>query len=358
MKWIKGIVAMCLLIGAGYYFYMQYKPEPPLPVESQSMISFTVTEETITEELQVKGKSVYAEETQVYAPISAKIVSRNKKNGQQLKKGDIIMELDTEAIQKEIKQLESDIKKARLDIKLKQVTQAVEAETEEIGVTGEERKKAFIAREGKRLTDEINEEAIVLKEDELKEKRKLLDKAVIFSPSSGVFLYNEPDDKTSMLAEGQLIGKIVNLDQVDFAASVSEKDIIQLKPGMQVKVQMSGRKDKEFLGKIQSISQFPKTSSNATDTSQLSQFDVVIAMKADKLLIGGLTLEGRIETFRKEKAAVVSALAIMREGELVYVMRDQGNGQIERQDIETGIEFGDQIEVLKGLKPGDVVVMP
>ncbi|ANY69326.1 hypothetical protein BBD42_24705 [Paenibacillus sp. BIHB 4019] len=355
MKWVKRIATVAVLLGVGFFLYLQYKPEPEPQPEPQPMITFEVTQEAISQTLKVKGKSVYAEEIEVYAPLSAKIHSWNRKNGEQVKKGEVLMALDIKTLQAELKSLEFDIKKMKLDAKIQEISQQQDAETEVIGATGEERKKAFLDREGKRLTNELGQETLAIKEQELSAKKSALATAVVYAPTSGVFLYNEADVKSRMLSEGQLIGKIVNTALVKFKATVSELDVFRIKPGMSVEVQLVGQKDKIFAGVINSVSQFPKL---ANDSSQPSEFDVVIDLKQDKQLLGGLTLEGEIETQRKENAIVVPTLAIMRDQGAVYVMLDPGNGQPVRRDIKTGMEVGDNTEILKGLKAGDIVVIP
>lgn len=80
-------------------------------------------------------------------------------------------------------------------------------------------------------------------------------------------------------------------------------------------------------------------------------------MQPDEHLMGGLSLSGDVETSRKEKAVVVSNIAVIREGDLAFVMVDKGNGQYERKEIKTGMETTDKTEVLSGLKAGDTVVL-
>lgn len=354
-KWIKIIIGLLLLAGGGYWAYTQFKPEPAPVMEPQPPITFEVTQETISQSIQVKGKSAYAEETEVYAPVGGKVSSWSKKSGDLVKKGDLLLSLETKTLQSEIKNMEADIRKSRLEIKQQELAQQ-QPTSETIGDTEDARKTAALDRENKRLAYELSRESLSIKESDLAQKKTALASATVYAPASGVFVYADPEAKTQMLSEGQLVGKIINTELIQFKSTISEQFINQVKPGMPVQVQLQSNKEQKFTGEIKSVSRFPSTNASS-DASQPSQFDIIVSLQADQLLIGGLTLEGQIETQRKENATVVPTLAIMREGDMAYVTLDKGNGQTARQDIKTGLEVDDKTEVLEGLKPGDVVVL-
>ncbi|RRJ61810.1 efflux RND transporter periplasmic adaptor subunit [Paenibacillus oralis] len=357
VKWIKRVVIIFLLAGSGFFLYQKYKPAPEAPVEAPAPITFQVTQETITQEIQVKGKSAYTDQTDVFAPFTGPIKQWHVENGQAVRKGAALFSLDSKTLQNEVQQMESEMMKSRLENKLNKISAKQGEGAEQPGVTEEERKKAFADRESKRLMSDINEEAIAVKEQDIAFKKSLIGMSTVSAPASGVFLLNETDTKTRMVNEGQYVGTVVNTGKLQFTAAVSEQEIFRIKAGMPVKVQMTGKKEIPLTGKVSRISKFAKKGAE-NDPKQVSQFDIVIDLKPDPSLIGGISLEGKIETARKEKAIVVPSLAVMREQNEAYVMLDKGNGNYERQTIQTGIETDDKTEVLNGLKPGDTVVLP
>ncbi len=356
-KWISIITTIVLMAGAGYWVYEKYKPQPEAPVETPPPITFDVTQETMTQTIQVKGKSVYTEQTDVFAPYASNIKQWHVKNGEQVKKGDVLFTLDTSALQTEVSQMQSDLDKARLDVEMNQISIDQAGMTETLGVTEEERKKAFADRESKRLANELSQKALVLKEQEIRKKQDVMSKAVVHAATTGIFQLNEQDNKTRAVTEGQLIGSITNTGKMKFNTIVGEEEMFKLKEGMPVQVRMSAQKDLKFTGKVSKVSKFARKSTD-TDLKQASQFDVVIDLKPDARMYGGVSLEGDIETMRKDKVTAVSSLAIMRDQPEPYVLVDKGNGQTEQQAVKTGMESGDKTEVVSGLKPGDVVVIP
>ncbi|MGN7411152.1 efflux RND transporter periplasmic adaptor subunit [Paenibacillus sp. SAF-068] len=356
-KWIKMIITVVLLAGVGYWLYEKYKPQPEAPIEIPPPITFDVTQETMTQTIQVKGKSVYTDQTDIFAPYASNIKQWHVKSGEQVSKGDVLFTLDTSTLQTEVEQLQSDLEKAQLEDKMNQVSLDQANMSESLGVTEEERKKAFADREGKRLTNELNQKALVLKEKEIQKKQAVISKSIVYASASGIFQLNEEDSKTRAVTEGQLIGSITNISQLKFMTIVGEEEMFRLKVGMPVKVRMTAQKDLQFTGKVSKVSKFARKSTD-TDLKQASQFDVVIDLKPDARMYGGVSLEGDIETVRKDKVTVVSSLAIMRDQTEPYVLIDKGNGQTEPLTIQAGMESGDKTEVVSGLKPGDVVVLP
>lgn len=356
-KWITIAVAVLLLAGGGYLLYEKLKPEPEPLMEAAPPITFEVTQETMTQSVQVKGKSVYTDTKDVSAPYAANIKKWSVNNGQQVKKGDVLFTLETATLQNELQQIESDIAKSKVDYEISKVGLEQETVGDTLGSSEEERKKAFADREGKRLANELSLKAISIKEDELQRKREIINKAVVHAPAAGIFQLTDTDSKTSMVTEGQLVGSITNTSKIQFMAIVGEEEMFRLKEGMPVNVRMSAQKELSFTGKVSKVSKFARKSGDA-DLKQASQFDIVIDLVADPKLYGGVSLEGDIETLRKENVIAVSSLAVMRDQEEPYVLIDKGNGQTEQVTVKTGIESGDKTEIISGLKLGDVVVLP
>lgn len=89
-KIIKWVIIIAVIAAAGYLLYAKVfnKAEEVVgelpPMEA---ITFPVTQETITQSIQVKGTSKYEHETLVYAPFASKVTSWKVKNGDQVKKG-------------------------------------------------------------------------------------------------------------------------------------------------------------------------------------------------------------------------------------------------------------------------------
>jgi len=357
-KRIKWIVIGLVLVGISYALYSISRPAKPMnAMEDSQAITFEVTTETLINTIEVKGKSLYEQETFVYAPFSSKVTSWNVEDGQQVKKGDVLFKLDRTPLQNEISQEEAALRKADIEANLKAHLAELDEEDMTVGTTETERKRALATKEIGRLTQELNDVTKSIQRKTLAEKQTLLGKSEYRSPAAGIFLYDTASKRPQAVGDNQYIGKIVDLGKLQFIALVGEQDVFRIKPDMQVQVKMNAMKDLKLSGKVLRVSKFAKTGTDQNNIDQAAQFEVVIALEPNEYLIAGLSLNGQIETERKENVTVVPTIAVMREKDSYYVMVDKGNGQFERRDIKIGMETPEKTEVLEGLKKGDTIVL-
>lgn len=359
-KSLKWIIILGIISTAGYLGYTKFfkgKEAAELPPETMQVISFPVTEETLTSSIQVKGRSQYQQETLVYAPFASKVTAWKVENGAQVKKGDVLFTLDQSTLRNEIATAEAANRKTKLEAELNAFVSQQEDDSAAPAGTEAERLKALAAQEAARLNDELNQVNAEIQAKELADKKTKLNTAVYHAPENGIFLYDSSTERPQTVTDNQYIGKIVDLNKLEFIAQVGEQDIFRIKKGMKVQVKMTAMKDLILNGEVTEVSKFATTTTGQNTAGQIPQFEVVISLQPDEHLIGGLSLSGDIETSRKEKAVVVSSIAVVHEGDLAYVMLDKGNGQYERTEIKVGMETTEKTEVLSGLKAGDTVVL-
>lgn len=359
-KIIKWTIIIAVLGIAGYWGYGQMKPKAPAePVmEEPQIISFPVTEETMVSTVQVKGKSEYGRETNVYAPFEAKVESWNVRNGQQIRKGDVLFSLEQKSIRQQLQQKEAELQKKKLERELKEFTVNQDLDNASVGATEAERLKVLADQENARLSSQLDEVNSDIERQVMADLQDKLNKSTHRSPDSGIFLFDSTQQtQPQSVTANQYIGKIVDLNSLRFVAFVGENDVFSIKPGMAVEVKLPSIKDLKLKGKVLEVAKFAETIAQEKQTSQTPQFKVIVSLPKNDRLIGGLTLTGDIVTKRKDKAVVVPKMAVMTEGGNSYVMVDKGGGQIERRDIKTGMETLDKIEVVSGLKTGDTVVL-
>jgi len=358
-KTIKWIILAVIILVVGYLLYINLFKTKELmePIDTQPAITFEVTKETISNSVQVKGKSKYEQETLVYAPFASKVTKWNVENGGQVKQGDVLYTLDQSTLKNEIATQDALIRKTQLEAELNEFVSQQEDETTALGATEAERLKVLATQESGRLNDELNKVNADIQRRELADKKAKLKTAVYHAPATGIFLYDSTSERPQSVTDNQYIGKIVDLNKLEFIALVGEQDIFRIKQGMKVQVKITALKELKLSGEVTKVSKFAVTAADKTSTNQVPQFEVVISLQPNEHLIGGLSMSGEIETVRKENATVISSIAVIHEGDISYVMLDKGAGQYERRDIETGLETADKTEVLSGLNVGDTVVL-
>ncbi|MGG1636428.1 efflux RND transporter periplasmic adaptor subunit [Paenibacillus sp. FSL K6-3182] len=355
IKW--GIIGI-IIIGISFGLYKIGNPPRQTEFVSDSQpITFQVTNETIANTVEVKGKSLYEQETLIYAPYGSEVKQWAVEDGQQVKKGDILFNLDQTAVQNDILQMEAVLRKGKLEAELNDYLNQLNDESAAMESTEEARKKVLVEREIARLSKDVNEVTASIQAKELQQKKKMLNESSFRSPATGIFLFDNPNKRPQALTVNEYVGKVVDLNKLQFIALVGEQDVFRIKAGMPVKVKMNAMKELNLSGKVLKVSKFAKTGTDQNNLNQAAQFEVVIVLEPNEYLIAGLSLSGAIETERKENAISVPSIAIIREKDKHFVMLDTGNGQYERKEIKIGLETPEQTEVLEGLKPGDQVVL-
>ncbi|WP_110930149.1 efflux RND transporter periplasmic adaptor subunit [Paenibacillus bouchesdurhonensis] len=357
-KKIKWIIIAIILAGISYLLYSMSKPAQVAdPGMDSQAITFQATKETLVHTIRVKGKSLYEQETPVYAPFSSKITEWKIEDGQQVNKDDVLFRLDQTELQNQITREEAELRKAELETQLQSFVAEFDIETAGGELTEENRKKLLVNRESERMTKELEDVRQSIQRQELQQKKLKLQDSEFRAPAAGIFLFDSAAKKPQVLSDNQYVGKIVDLSKLQFTALVGEQDVFRIKPDMKVKVTMSAMKDVPLTGTVKHVSKFAKTGTDQDSLNKAAQFEVTISLEPSEYLIAGLSLTGDIETNRKENVLVLPSIAVMRDETSAYVMLDKGSGQYERRDIKTGLETMDKTEVLEGLKEGDTVAL-
>ncbi len=357
-KKIKWIIAGLVLIGISAVLYTISQPARPASIgEPVQQITFQATRDTLVSTIQVKGKSLYEQETAVYAPFSATVAKWSVQDGQQIKQGDVLFQLDQTELNNQIVQEEATLRKAKLEAEL-QAYAASQTESGALALTEEERRQALVMRETARLNRELGEVTETIQLKALEQKRQMLGKAQYRAPAAGIFLFEQAGKQPQAVGDNQYIGKIVDLNKLQFIALVGEQDVFRIKPDMNVEVGMAAMKDVKLTGKVLRVSKFAKGGTDQNSIEQAAQFEVVIALEPSEYLIAGLSLNGTVEISRKENVIVLPSIAIMREQGAAYVMVDKGAGQLERKEVKLGMETPDKTEIVEGVAEGEAVVLP
>jgi Cu(I)/Ag(I) efflux system membrane fusion protein len=147
---------------------------------------------------------------------------------------------------------------------------------------------------------------------------------------------------------GMTLFRIAGLEKVWAVAEVPEAQAVRLARGQQVKAALQADPSQTFTGQLKEI--LPQVSAN-TRTVQ-ARFEV--DNKAGRLTPGMLL---RLDvTGPASSRLVVPAEAVIRTGTRAVAIVRKDNGAFEPREVALGADFGDQLEVVQGLREGDEVV--
>ena len=169
----------------------------------------------------------------------------------------------------------------------------------------------------------------------------------ILAPFSGVLGYTG-------LTEDILISNnifIITLDDNSTIFSdikIPENYSASIKKGLPVEVKLSSYKEKKFLGEIDFVS----SRINADTRSLLSRIKV---KNKDLELISGSLLEVSVK-FNLRNSLGVPDTSVMIEGDKSYVYKIDEKNIANKTEVKTGLRGDKNIEIISGLREGDIIV--
>lgn len=146
----------------------------------------------------------------------------------------------------------------------------------------------------------------------------------------------------------EVVMTVVDPSKVQLRAAASETSLKNLEVGQSAETEMKWNSEVKLKGKVTGLSFVPFS----TNT-----FDTIVSLSAapkDKPVMPGMAATAEVITYENEKALTVPKEAIKKEGEKESVTLK--GGKVRR--VETGKTDGKKVEILKGLKAGDVIELP
>ena len=175
---------------------------------------------------------------------------------------------------------------------------------------------------------------------QMESAKKTLDDATVTSPIDGtVTACNVTEGAVYSQSAGPAF-MVSNMEKVYIAVSVSEQLINTLEPGQSVDVRVSTVSDDYRKGTIDKVN---------PAAGQTGTYDVKIVMdNADGKLKSGMFGEVRFVKDKSEDTFVLPRNAVISSGEETYVFVEE-NGLAKKVPVTVGVDTGEEIEVKEGL---------
>jgi RND family efflux transporter MFP subunit len=180
-------------------------------------------------------------------------------------------------------------------------------------------------------------------------------KIVLTAPQTGTVL-RLPETGDGVWPELSL-GRIGDLSQLQIQAKVPEEYADQVKAGQSVKISGSSLGQKTCKGKVLEIA--PYATKNISLTGEDSKRYVPVTIRfsaADSGLRPGSTVEVKIYTDQVKNAIVLPYEAVFQENKTEYVYQLVQSKAVRRK-VETGYELSNRLQITKGLRAGDRVIL-
>jgi HlyD family secretion protein len=226
----------------------------------------------------------------------------------------------------------------------------------------------------------------------LDQSRVLLDKTVIYAPMDGTVSTLNSELGERVVATGDFTGtevmRIADLDSMEARVDVNENDVVNVKAGNSVRIQVDAYPGKQFRGTVKRIASTATVKNEGTQ-QEVTNFEVRIGINHPEFqLRPGMSASVDIETQTVKDAvsAPIQSVTVRSRdrGKTPEQMKQdrekeqQGvsSAEAEKQDrkrlervvfvkqadvakmlpIQTGIADNNYIQILSGIKPGDEVI--
>jgi len=194
------------------------------------------------------------------------------------------------------------------------------------------------------------EQAVILKNTIISE----IEKQQVLAPIDGIIL-EKLVDENSIGAPGIAAFVISNTKSLELNTNILADDIYKVKIGDEVDVSGKAIENSTLKGKVVKIAPEAKNITSSLGVNQ-KRVEVTIEINDDaNLLKPGYDLDIKIITEMKNDTLIIpdSAVFDYQGSSCVFVV---DNGKVAIRQIEKGIESEKTIEILEGLKEGDIIL--
>ena len=315
-------------------------PAQPLLISAEDV--HTVRNSALTSGPSITGSIQPERRADVRAEVPAIVMQVVRENGDQVRRGDLLVRLDDTSIRDALASAEAASRAASLAFE--QATRQLER-MKTLRASGMASAQALDDAEGRRNATQSEVEAakarVVL-------ARQQLGRTEVRAPFDGIVSDRRVSagDTAQM---GKELLKVIDPNSMRFEAMVSADHVGEVKAGQPVHFRVNGYGEQEFAGKVRRVN----PSANAT-TRQVELLVDFVGDKQPKL--AGLYAEGKLETATRN-SITVPATAVVRDGEKASAFRLQGAKlqkvaiAVGERDARTG-----EFVVTSGLAEGDQVI--
>jgi membrane fusion protein (multidrug efflux system) len=297
-------------------------------VPAVRVITLTLKPERLEDKISLPADIEPFEDLWVKAEVRGQVVRIPAKEGQRIKKGQLLVKLDDRDYRSRLARIEANYRLAKQDYKrmadLVKKNIAAESKLDEIEARLED------------LTAQRNEAQLSL------------DRTRITAPISGR-LNEIKAKKGELLDVNQQVARILQFKKVKVTVGVPESDVAAVFDLNEAEVIIEALGNRRIQGRKIFLSRQPRT------LARLYDLELMVPNPDGRILPG---MFGRVELIKKvfDQALAVPLYAVIAQGDerFVYVEKD---GQAEKKLIKLGVLVGWQVHVEAGLNPGERVIV-
>ncbi len=187
---------------------------------------------------------------------------------------------------------------------------------------------------------------------------------IVRAPAAGVILIPTSSSEGlvtqgTTLALGDPVARIADVSTLSVSVLVDEVDVVDVRVGQEVVITSNAAPGLELPGRVSNVS----SQALAGRSAGQSFFRVTVALhplvkEQSARLRLGMSVAARIFTRDATDALLVPISAVRGGDRPTLRIHDPATGAVRVAEVETGATTLDRVQIVRGLKPGDQVLVP
>lgn len=318
------------------------QPAAPVVIELARSEIFAARKTDLLFTVPLAGTLRPTDQTTLKSEVAAKVSEVLVQEGQPVKKGDVLVRLDTEDLTSRLNERVANLESAKAQLALAEKNRSMKLSLQQKGYAAQ---AAVDEVESAYRSGQANVRAMQAQVDLA---RKALEDAVVKAPMDGFVAERtiNPGDKVPV--DGKLL-VLIDLSHLEIEAPVPTNEIALVAVGQKAIFRVPGIEGREFAGTVERI--------NPTTKSGSRSIPVYIRVEnGDNVLRGGMFASGDIVVREVKDVVAVPPDAVRGDQAQRYVLKIEGD-RIARQPVEMSKDAtATLVSVTSGLSEGDTVV--
>jgi HlyD family secretion protein len=323
--------AVVVLIAGAVVFGRGGKKGIPVNVEKAQIRS-------ITSQVTASGNIKPDVEVTISSEVSGEIVELPVEDGDRVKKGQLLVRIDTETLESRMAQQAAGLASAKANaaraLAQMQRSDQTLADQEKLFeghfISEDTLREARMNADVNRAQYESAKASVTQSQASLDEAQKLLDKAIIYSPMDGVVSSRSVELGDRVVGTGTYQGtdimKVADFNVMNIVIDVNETDVSTVKVGDRAKLTIDALPDTSFEGHVVEIA---SSATSSSSTEEAVTFKVKVRFdEPDARLRPGMTATADIDTAHADKVVAVPLQSVTVRDK-VAVARATGKTDVE-----------------------------
>jgi len=353
-KYILFAFIAVVILGTFVFLFNNSRPKPVQYSE------LTAVRKDIYKTTVITGKITPRNEVNIKPQINGIIAELLKEAGQQVQKDEVIARLKVIPDMNSLSAAQSRVRLSEINLKQAQVNYDREkALFDQRLVSAEEMDKVTQNLAQAKEERAAAQDALEVIRDGVSQSNATSSSTLVRSTITGLIL-NIPVKvgnsviQANTMNDGTTVATVADMSDLIFDGNIDETEVGLLVEGMPLVITIGALSNYRFDATLEYIS--PK----AVENNGANQFEVKAAVKVqgDKMIRSGYSANAEITLEHAEQVLSLPESSLEFEGDSTYVYLKTAEGSYRRCPVTTGLSDGIDIEILSGIKEGDVVRGP